>query len=135
MRHLCDRRVVGDHRSKRAQLLMNTSDGFQDHRTRLYIESTRGLIAQQNVWSLADRPGDGNSLLLAARELRWKVESTFIQADQSQRFARVQRRLGDVSNHLDIFQRGQRRDQIVELEDEADMFASIVCERLVVRSR
>jgi hypothetical protein len=65
MRHLCDRGVVGDHCGKRSQLLVDPSDGFQDHGTRFYIESTGRLIAQQNVWSLADRPGDRHPLLLA----------------------------------------------------------------------
>ena len=47
------------------------------------------------------------------------------EADQRQRLARVERLVGDLVHQRDVFEHGEARDQIVELEDEADMLAPI----------
>src|SRR5690348_17276426 len=46
-----------------------------------------------------------------------------------QRFGCVHRIGGDLGDQLDVLQHGQARDEVVELEDETDVFAAIAGQR------
>ena len=69
--------------------------------------------------------GDRHALLLAAGKLRRKVVEPLGQPDQRQGLARIERLVGDLVHQCDVFEHGEARDQIVELEHEADMLAPV----------
>ena len=89
----------------------------------LVVERAGRLVAEQDVRTLGDRARDRHALLLAAGELGRKVVEAFAQPDQPQRLRRVHRIAGDRGHQLDVLARGERGDQVVELEDEADVLA------------
>ena len=69
---------------------------------------------------LGDGPGDGHALLLAAGQLRREMVQARAEVDQFQRGFGRHRVAGDLGNQPHVLPRGQARDQVVELEDEAD---------------
>ena len=92
----------------------------------LVVERAGGLVAQQHLGPLGDGAGDGDALLLAAGELRRKVVEALAEADQLAAPPRA--RIGaarDLGDQRDVLARGQARDQVVELEDEADVLAPV----------
>ena len=54
------------------------------------------------------------------------------EADQLQRFLRLHRIARDLGDERDVLARRQARDEIVELEDEADVLAAVTGQRGVV---
>lgn len=57
----------------------------------LVVQRTGGLIAEQELWVLGQRPGNGNALLLAARKLGREVVEPLAQTHAFQRGGGVQR--------------------------------------------
>ena len=57
-----------------------------------------------------------------------KVVEALAEADQAQRVLGRHRRLGDLRHQRDVLARGQARDQVVELEHEADVLAPVARE-------
>ena len=97
----------------------------------LEVERAGRLVAEEHVGPLGDGARDGDALLLAARELRREVIEPIAEADERERLARVERVVGDLGDQRDVLARGQAGDQVVELEDEADV-APPVARQLVL---
>ena len=76
-----------------------------------------------------------DALLLAARELGWKVVAARRQAHQVERVLRLHRLADDVGHERDVFARGQTRDQVVELEHEADVVPPVLSQFRLGRLR
>jgi hypothetical protein len=87
-----------------------------------------------------ERAGDGDALLLAARELIGMVIETLGQADHFERFhgafalffgryfvARVEHR------QLDIFQGGGARQEIEALENKTDLLVADIGQRVAIK--
>jgi hypothetical protein len=74
--------------------------------------------------ALGDRARDRDALLLAAGELGREVVHAVAEADELERLLRRHRRGGDLGDDRHVFARGQARDQVVELEHEADVVAA-----------
>ncbi len=89
------------------------------------VERAGRLVAEQHVGTLGDRAGDRDALLLAAGELRREVVEALRQADAIERLLRRHRRHRDVGDERDVLAHGEARDQVVELEDEADVLAPV----------
>ena len=85
------------------------------------------LVGQQDRGLVRQRARDRDALLLAAGELRRIVMAARAEADfRQQRVgprARI-RRAGDLERHAHVLPRGERRQQVEELEDEADALAA-----------
>ena len=75
---------------------------------------------------LGDRARDRDALLLAARELRRESgRSALAEPDERERLGRgTIGSLRDLGDERDVLARGQARDQVVELEHEADVLAA-----------
>ena len=84
-----------------------------------------------------ERAGDGDALLLAARQLRGQVVDPVFEPDLAQRrqrplVARGPRQAGVGQRQLDVRERPRARNQVVALEDEADVTVADVREVVLV---
>ena len=119
--HVGDGGVVGDDDADGAELAVDALDRLQHHDAGGDVERAGGLVAEQHVRPLGDGAGDGHALLLAAGELRREVVHAVAEADQRQRLLGRHRVVGDLGDQGDVLARGEAGDQVVELEDEADV--------------
>ena len=115
---------MGDHRGSRSKLAVHPLDGLEHENTRLAVERPGRLIAQQDLGLFRDGPGDSDALLLAARELRREVIHTLVEANDRQRFFGRHRPFGDLRHQRHVLTRREARNEIVELEYEADVLAA-----------
>ena len=99
------------------------------------VEIPGRLVGEHQRRIVGQRARDRHALLLAARELRRIVMAAIVQPHL------VEQRLGagggigaarDLHRHLDVLERGQRRHQVEELEDEADLLAAQARQRVFV---
>jgi hypothetical protein len=130
--HSGDRRIMRDDHGRGAELLIDARDGGQHDLAGIIIECSGRLVAQQNIRRFDDGSGDGDALLFAAGKLRRKMIEPLGQPDQGQRRARVERLIGDFVHQRDVFEYREARNQIVELEHEADMLAPVARQFRVV---
>ena len=85
-----------------------------------------GSSARITRGSTDERAGDRDALLLAARELARQVLGAVGEADLAEQRARAVAQLvaagarSGASAELDVLERGERRDQVELLEDEAE---------------
>ena len=85
------------------------------------VERTGGLVGEEELRPFGEGAGDGHALLLAAGHLGREMVRTVGEAHQFEGGGRVERMRGEFGRHLDVLISGQRRHQVVELEDEADL--------------
>ena len=99
------------------------------------VEVAGRLVGEQHGRLADQRAGDRDPLLLAARELRRAVVATLGEADAlDHRLDPVAVGLaaGELEAELDVLLRGQDREQVEGLEDEADRVAAQPGERAIV---
>src|SRR5690606_18085435 len=89
------------------------------------VERAGRLVAEQHGRTLRDRPRDRDSLLLAARQLRREVVEPPLETDECERLLRGDRVLRNLGHERNVLAGGETRDQIVELEYEADVAAPV----------
>ena len=95
---------------------------LEDEDASLGIERARRLVAQQHFRPLGDGARDGDALLLAARELRREVVHAVFEPDNAQGPRPGASGASEISVTSATFSLARKaRDQIIELEDEADM--------------
>ena len=122
-------RVVRDHHDRLAVLAVQRLEQVEDLVAGLAIEVAGRLVAQQQRRIGDDRAGDPDALLLAARQLPRIVPGAVGEPDDLERGRHVLRaaRVFDSfvsSSGSSTFSLGrQHRQQVVELEDEADVAA------------
>ena len=120
-------RIVRHHDDRLAVLAVERLQQVEDLVAGLAIEVAGRLVAQQQRRIGDDRAGDADALLLAAGELARVVLRAVAEADDVERGRRRAcvrsrlRQLGQQQRQLDVLARGQHRQQVVELEDEADV--------------
>ena len=120
-------RVVRDHDDRLAVLAVERLQQVEDLVAGLAIEVAGRLVAEQQRRVGDDRAGDADALLLAAGELARVVLRAVGEADDLQRDRRTRLRrsafdsLVSSSGSSTLRSRGQHRQQVVELEDEADV--------------
>ena len=90
------------------------------------VQAARRLVGQHDRRTVYQRTGHRHALLLAARQLIGFVLRPLGQAQQAQHLARRLRGLptrttGDERRNQHVLQRRKLRQQLVELEDKADV--------------
>ena len=118
-----DRRVVRDQHDRAGRL--RSSQQGDDLLARRRVEVAGRLVGEQHVAAVGERARDRDTLLLAARELRGQVaprspSPTLPSSSATRRAARAVFMPRRRERGLDVLLRGQRRDQVELLEDEAD---------------
>jgi hypothetical protein len=118
--------VVGDHDDRLAELPDTAAEQIQHLRAGPGVEVPGGLVGEDDLRLPSQCPRDGDPLLLPAGQLGGAVPQPRGQADR--RHHRVEpRRVGgasrDVQREGDVVRRGERGQQVVGLENEADAVA------------
>ena len=101
------------------------------------VEVAGGLVGDQDRRVQEERPGDRDALLLAARELRGPMAEAVGEAEARQHSGGAVEELGPVGAErppaeLDhgrqhgVLQGGELGQQVIELEDEADLLVTQV---------
>ena len=120
-------RVVRDHDDGLAVLAVERLQQVEDLVARLAIEVAGRLVAEQQRRIGDDRARDADALLLAARELprvvlaRDRPRPTTVSAIATRLRRSAFAELRQQQRQLDVALGGQHRQQVVELEDEADV--------------
>src|SRR5215467_7164754 len=121
------RRVVGDHDDGLAELAHAAAEQVQDLRAGAGVEVAGGLVGEDDFRPADQGPRDGDPLLLPAGQLRRAVPQPRAQAH------RVHDRVEpgpvggaprDVQREGDVVRGGECGQQVVGLEDEADVVAA-----------
>ena len=133
--------LVGDHDDRLAGVVQ-LAQHFHDLLAGGRVEVAGRLVGQDDVGIVDQRPGDGHALLLAAGELGGPVVDPIAQADQPGELDRpLVRLLAELAGslvgqrELDVLEHGVLRDQVVRLEDEAEVAAADLGELVVVEPR
>ena len=92
----------------------------------LLVEVAGRLVGQQQRRPHDQRPRHRDPLLLAARQHARPVRQPLAETDPPQQLLGARPRLGrrhprDPHRHLGVLERGELRQQVMELEDEADV--------------
>jgi hypothetical protein len=95
------------------------------------IEVARGLVGENQRWSVDQSPGNGDALLLPSRQLARGMIETIIEPHHAEHFDRPRVALLAVKpvvhhRQLDIFKSGRARQQVESLKDEADALVADV---------
>ena len=129
---------VRDHDDRLARVVQ-LLEHLHDFVAGLGVEVTGRLVGQDDVGVVDQRAGDRDALLLAAGELRRAVIEPVAQADQPGHLDRPLLRLGaDLAGalvgqrKLDVLEDRVLLDQVVRLEDEAEVAAADLGELVVV---
>ena len=119
--------VVGDHDDRLAELAHGGAHERQDLGARAGVEVAGRLVGEDDLRPAGEGAGDGDALLLAARELRRAVLQAVRQPDGLDDVVEpggVGLAAGEARRERDVLGRGQRRDEVERLEDEADAVAA-----------
>jgi len=135
VRHGCDCGIVSYDRSSRAEILIYTLDDFQYKLAGLVVQGSGWFVTQQNVGLLRNSSGDSDPLLFASGELGREVVHTNGESHHIESRGGIHWVRSDIDYQLDILEGGQTRDEVIELKDKADVFASEAREFGVVRLR
>ncbi len=114
---------MGDDQQGRAGIALALEEEIEDRRPRRGVEIAGRLVGEEQGRARRGRPGDGDPLLLAARQLRRIMGEPVAEADRLElRPGEVERPLaaGQLQRNGDIFERGHRRKQMEGLEDDPD---------------
>jgi hypothetical protein len=117
-------RVVGHHHDRLPELADRLPQEVQDVGRGVRVEVAGGLVGEDQIGLVDQRPGAGHPLLLAAGELGRAMREPVRDAQLLHQVAEpvaVGLGPGQVSGQGDVLGRGQRRDQVEGLEDEADL--------------
>ena len=132
-------RIVRHEHERRAARPVHLEQQVDDVAARRAVEVAGRLVGQQDRRVVRERPRDRHALLLAARELRRVVMAAVRQARPRRAAPRARApRAGharDLHRHQHVLERRQRRDQVKELEDEADLLAAQPRERVLAERR
>jgi len=115
--------------------LNQSENGF----CRAVVQVTRGLVGQQYLRSCHERPGQGHTLLLPARQLAGAMVGAVLQAYFPQPLRRFTLRIAashraQQQRHGNVLQGGEFRQKIVKLLDKPD-FAVPKIGRILGRER
>ena len=120
-------RVVRHHHDRLAELLHRALHEPEDLGARPGVEVAGRLVGEDDLGPAHERARDRDALLLTAGQLRRPVREAIAQADGVD--DAVEPRLVGLAarerhRQRDVLERGERRDQVVRLEDEADAVAA-----------
>jgi len=121
--------VVGDHQDGAAAAAGEFLEEVDDIATGLAIEGGGRFVGEDEFRIGDECSGDGDALFLAAGNFRGEIVEPFAEADAGENFRGSAPYLvgGDfrmkLKHHFDIFPHREEREEIVLLEDEADVTA------------
>jgi hypothetical protein len=117
-------RVVGHHHDRLPELADRLPQEVQDVSRGVRVEVAGGLVGEDQIGLVDQRPGAGHPLLLTAGELGRAMRETVRDAQLLHQVAEpvaVGLGPGQVSGQGNVLGCGQGRDQVEGLEDEADL--------------
>ncbi len=121
------RRVMGDQNQRHVALGLLGEDQICNLLAGFGIEIASRLVGDQKFWRWRQRPGNGNALLLATRQLSGIMRQPFTEADGDQLLPGDLEGVADIGKlkrHGDVFQRRHVGDEMKGLEDDADIAAT-----------
>ena len=91
------------------------------------VKIASGLVGQDDLRLIDQRPRDSHALLLAAGELRRKMCQAVTHADAAQSLLRLlfMRDAVEILGEHDVFERVEIGNEVKLLEDETDFFSAI----------
>ena len=120
-------RFVGDHHDRLPEVLDRVAEQLEDLGARRRVEVAGRLVGEHDVGLGDERPRDRDALLLAAGELRPVGARAGRRARRSRRAPRTNAGVGllarDREREPDVLLGVQHRQEVEELEDEADVLA------------
>jgi hypothetical protein len=120
-------RVVGHQDDGRAGLAVERLEELDDAAAGGGVEVARGLVGEEDARAVDEGAGAGDALLFAAGELVREVAGALGQPHAREELARAGGGLGvapQLERDLDVLLRGEGRDELEALEDEADALAA-----------
>ena len=114
---------MGDQNEGRAALRLCREKQVGDMRAGCRVEIAGRLVGKDDGRAGGKRSGDGDTLLLAAGELRRIVVEAVGEPDRAEFLTRPREsvcRPGEFERDGDIFERGHVRDEVEGLENDAD---------------
>ena len=133
-------RIVRHHDDGLAELAVEAGEHGEDIFGRGGVEVAGRLVGQDQVGISHDGARDSDALFLTTGKLLGQVAQAIAQADQFQSGFGVLHtlflvELGQLQRQLDIFERGQNRDQVERLKNEANVVVAPVRNLLVIQRR
>ena len=131
-------RVMGDHHGRLVQLVHGLAQERQDLLARGRVEVAGRLVGKEHGRPRDERATDRHALLLAARQLRGPVRAPVGQPhlrDERVDPVVVRLRARELQRQGHVLLRRQHRQQVEELEDEADVAAAQFRQLAVVHGR
>merc|ERR1711916_103881 len=119
--------VVRDHDACDRGFLVDLEEEVHDGGGVCRVEVTGRLVKKKNLWRVCQRTGDGDTLLLSARELRGEVVEPVTQADPGEEHdgPLPPLRLGQLSQErhgeLDVFVGRHGGEEVERLEHKPDL--------------
>ena len=131
--------VVGDDNEGEIELLFERKEEFLNFFPILGVEVACGLIGHENLRTLDESSGDGDTLTLPPTQLRGVVGQALLKPHSLQEFPGPL--LGDghgvspnEERHHDIFEGRELHHKVVELEDKPQAFVAKMGQCLVVEA-
>src|SRR6187200_785505 len=127
--------IVGDHHHGLAELVDRLAQQGEHVGARLRVEVAGRLVGEDNRGFRDQGAGDRDPLLLAAGELRGAMGAAILEADGADQLIDplpVRFAAGDRERQNQVLLGGQDRDQVEELEDEAELVAAQLGQLAVV---
>src|SRR5262249_7390356 len=120
--------VVGDHQYAALGIVRDLGQELHDGVAVLAVERRGRLVGEDGRRVAHDRARDRHTLLLATRELAWERAGLVPEPDPRQRLLAFDDRAcrvlaAHVERQADVVGGGKRGEQMIGLEDEADLLA------------
>ena len=116
------------HAAFAAAVLQELEDGLAG----LVIQRARRLVAEQELWVFGKRPRDRDALLLPTGQLRREIALPLLEPDLLQHRGGDERVGAELGRDLHVFKGCEVRDQIVKLENKADLRTPVGGQTLLV---
>ena len=136
---MSDVELVGHHDNGDAGVV-ELLENAHDFDGRFGVEVAGGLVGQEQLRAVNQGAGNGDALLLSARELVGQVVVAGGQTDDLEgmhgslaHFFRGDAPRGVEHGQLDVFERGGAREQIEPLEDKTELLVAHVGELVAVQ--
>jgi len=122
----------------RARLTIERCEEIEDTATGCCVEISGWLVSKENSWRVGERAGEGDTLLLSARELHRKMVSPLLEPDFLEEIARAL--AGAVvalklQRYGDVLPGSKRWYELESLKYETDFFATKACPLVLRHSR
>ena len=133
--HVAEGLVVGDDDDGHAETATGVLQQLEDRLACVIVQGARRLVTEEQLRVLREGPGDGDALLLAAGELGREVLRPLLQAHLLQNLPGVQCPGRELRRDLDVLERREIGDQVIELEHKAHVVSAVGGELAFIKGR